>query len=228
LDTIMNYFRSLDLSALELVLYRVLPAILCITLHELAHGFAAYRLGDDTAKRLGRLTLNPIKHVDIFGLIMIMSVGFGWAKPVPVDMRNFKNQKRDMAITALAGPLMNILIACVALLALGLLAYPLRASSAAGEIILSLLYRTARLSTALAIFNLIPIPPLDGSKIVFSFLNEKNYLFLMKYERFGMLALMALLFSGFLDKPLALAVSFVFEGLYKIAIVAFEIVIKLV
>ena len=228
MDTIMNYFRSLDLSALELVLYRVLPAILCITLHELAHGFAAYRLGDDTAKRLGRLTLNPIKHVDIFGLIMIMSVGFGWAKPVPVDMRNFKNQKRDMAITALAGPLMNILIACVALLALGLLAYPLRASSAAGEIILSLLYRTARLSTALAIFNLIPIPPLDGSKIVFSFLNEKNYLFLMKYERFGMLALMALLFSGFLDKPLALAVSFVFEGLYKIAIVAFEIVIKLV
>ena len=228
MDSIMNYFRLLDLSVLELVAYRIVPAILCITLHELAHGLAAYRLGDDTAKRLGRLTLNPIKHVDIFGLVMIMSVGFGWAKPVPVDMRRFKNQKQGMAITALAGPLMNIFIACVALLMLGILTYPLYGSGALGESILTILYRTARLSTGLAVFNLIPIPPLDGSKVLFSFLSEEKYDFLMRYERFGMIALMALLFTGVLDRPLSFLVGFVFDRLYEIAIFSFDIVMKFV
>ena len=105
-----DVIRNLNWSVLTDMLLAVIPALICITLHELSHGFVAYKLGDNTAKNMGRLTLNPIKHIDIFGLIMMVVLKFGWAKPVPVNMRNFKNPKRDMAITALAGPLSNVLI----------------------------------------------------------------------------------------------------------------------
>ena len=99
-----NVMRNLDWSVPVQMLLSVIPALLCITLHELSHGFVAYKLGDNTAKDMGRLTLNPIKHLDIFGLLMMVVFKFGWAKPVPVNMRNFKHPKRGMALTALAGP----------------------------------------------------------------------------------------------------------------------------
>jgi len=182
-------------------LIMIIPALICITIHELAHGFTAYKLGDSTAKEMGRLTLNPIKHLDPAGFIMIVIVGFGWAKPVPVDMRNFKHPKWYMAITALAGPVSNLVLASVVLLILGLVTTSLGifADSSTGHIFYSnetglLIYRIISrmimLNITLAVFNMLPIPPLDGSKVLFSLLPEKAYYKLMRYERYGMIALL--------------------------------------
>ena len=191
-----NVFRNLDWSVLTNALISIIPALICITVHELAHGYAAYRLGDTTAKEMGRLTLNPLKHLDIVGILMMILVGFGWAKPVPVNMRRFRKPKVFMAITALAGPLSNIIMAVVVFFIYGLVFTGLGGYKAtgAGDILLSIVSRTATLSVALAIFNLIPIPPLDGSKIVFSLLPEQSYYNLMRYERYGMLLLIALIY----------------------------------
>ena len=180
---------------------RVIPALLCITLHELSHGAVAYALGDDTAKKAGRLTLNPIKHLDVMGLLMMVIFGFGYAKPVPVDMMKFKNPKRGMAITAFAGPLSNVLIAVVFLFLYGFF-YPILPEGKAGDVALEMLGITASLSLAMAIFNLLPIPPLDGSKVLFSLLPEEGYWKLMQYERYGFLVLIALLYFNILDTPL--------------------------
>ena len=159
--------RNLDWSVLTDALLNLVPALICVTLHELSHGFTAWKLGDPTAKRAGRLTLNPMKHIDIMGLVMMAVFRFGWAKPVPVNMRYFRNPKRGMAVTAFAGPLSNILIACVFFFLYGSL-YPMCVSGTLGIYILQMLYMTGYLSTSLAIFNLLPIPPLDGSKVLFS------------------------------------------------------------
>ena len=108
-----NIWNGLDWSVLTGILMGIIPSLLCITLHELSHGYVAYRLGDDTAKRAGRLTLNPLHHIDWYGLVMMVLFHFGWAKPVPVNMYRFKNPKRGMAITALAGPVSNVVITAV-------------------------------------------------------------------------------------------------------------------
>jgi len=182
-----------DFSNTDMIMNALLiaiPALLCITIHELAHGFVAYKLGDNTAKMMGRLTFNPIKHIDIIGLLMILIIGFGWAKPVPVDMRNFKNPKFGMAITSFAGPLSNIILALIVLFVYRLLPFPVHSLG------MTIVSRTVVLSTALAVFNMLPIPPLDGSKILFSVLSDRLYLKLMRYERYGMIVLMLLMISG--------------------------------
>ena len=209
---------NLNWSVLTDMLLAVIPALICITLHELSHGFAAYKLGDNTAKNMGRLTLNPIKHIDIFGLIMMVVFKFGWAKPVPVNMRNFKNPKHDMAITALAGPLSNVLICCVVLFIYGLVYLPcnLAGTEFAGSLLYAV-YITAYLSIALAIFNIIPIPPLDGSKVLFSLMSDEGYMKLMRYERYGMLLLLALIVTDVLGNPLYAATEFVFDKLFIFA-----------
>ena len=209
---------NLNWSVLTDMLLAVIPALICITLHELSHGFVAYKLGDNTAKNMGRLTLNPIKHIDIFGLIMMVVFKFGWAKPVPVNMRNFKNPKRDMAITALAGPLSNVLICCVVLFIYGLVYLPcnLAGTEFAGSLLYAV-YITAYLSIALAIFNIIPIPPLDGSKVLFSLMSDEGYMKLMRYERYGMLLLLALIVTDVLGNPLYVATDFVFDKLFIFA-----------
>ena len=196
-----NVFRNLDWSVLTNILMSIIPALFCITIHELAHGFTAYRLGDTTAKDMGRLTLNPIKHIDIFGILMMVVVGFGWAKPVPVNMHRFKKPKQYMAITALAGPASNIILAIIIFFFYGLLFTPLGGNNASGigEILLLMISRAALLSIALAIFNLVPIPPLDGSKILFSLLPETAYYKLMKYERYGMIILIIFVWSSAFD-----------------------------
>jgi Zn-dependent protease len=185
---LVNIFQNLSWSVLTDALIAVIPALICITFHELCHGFVAYKLGDPTAKRLGRLTFNPIKHIDPLGLIMMIVARFGWAKPVPVDMRNFKNPKRGMAITALAGPVSNLLLAALFLVftALGLRFFPDRGF---WDVILQLLYMTAYLNVAFAVFNIIPIPPLDGSKVLFSLLSDESYAMVMRYERYGFIVL---------------------------------------
>lgn len=213
-----DVISGLNWSVLTDMLLAVIPALICITLHELSHGYVAYKLGDNTAKSMGRLTLNPIKHIDVLGLIMMVVFKFGWAKPVPVNMRNFKNPKRDMAITALAGPVSNLLICCVVLFIYGLVYLPCNLSGTDfADSLLYAVYITAYLSLALAIFNIIPIPPLDGSKVLFSLMSDESYMKLMRYERYGMLLLLLLVATDILGNPLYTVTEFVFDKLFVFA-----------
>lgn len=182
----------------------VTASIFCITVHETCHGLVAYMLGDDTAKRMGRLTLNPLHHIDVMGLIVMAVAKFGWAKPVPVDMRRFRKPKAGMALTALAGPVSNILLAFFAMLLLGPASalcvrfdYPY-----ALQFVQLLLYYVAILSTGLAVFNLLPVPPLDGSKILAAFLPDRWYMKFLRFEKYGIIILAALLLVNVLDVPL--------------------------
>jgi len=209
--------KNLNWSYLTDILKSVIPALICIVLHELAHGLAAYKLGDETAKRMGRLTLNPLKHIDPLGLICMAVLHFGWAKPVPVNMYNFKNPKRGMAATALAGPMMNLLISAV-FLGVFSLSFEKLAISDFGIQVLQFLYTTAYLSLYLALFNLVPIPPLDGSKVLFSFLPDEHYRKLMRYERYGMIIFAVIIFSGVITRPLSTAVDFVFRRLFSLIV----------
>lgn len=230
ISTAKAIWQGLDWSYLTDILLRVVPALICITLHELSHGFVAYKLGDDTAKRAGRLTLNPIKHIDPMGLIMMIVFRFGWAKPVPVDMRKFKDPKKGMAITALAGPVSNILIAVVFLFMYGLLFIPLRSMGDTGGYIGEMLSITAYLSAALAVFNIIPVPPLDGSKVLGALLSDQAYWKLMRYERYGMILLIAvlLLVNNLNINPLGIAAGWVYDRLFIFAEWGFDIVSKFI
>ena len=187
----------------------VLCAVLSLSFHECSHALAAYRMGDETAKRMGRLTLNPLKHLSVSGLLMLAIFQFGWAKPVPVDMRRFQNPKAGMALTALAGPLSNVLLAFLSCFALQCFFaldeknyYALFTQDNARYYLFLFLFYLAILNAGLAAFNLIPISPLDGSKVLAVILPDKSYAWLMHYERYGMFLLMALLFTGVLDVPL--------------------------
>jgi len=185
----------------DINLYFIPAALICVTIHECAHGLMAYKLGDPTAKMRGRLSLNPLKHLDIMGFIMLVFLGFGWAKPVPVDMRYFKKPKRDMALTALAGPMSNFILALVFFLVLEIV---LRTApfNAVTEIATNVLLYTAVVSVGLGVFNLIPLPPLDGSKIFISLFPDKVYYAMLRVERYGMLILMVLMFAGLFDTPM--------------------------
>ena len=182
----------------------VAASLLCITFHETCHGLAAYRLGDDTAKRAGRLTLNPLRHVDLPGLVMMAIFRFGWAKPVPVDMRNFRHPKRDMALTALAGPVSNVVLAYAAAVLLGFVVFLSDRFGSNGffAVLAQFLIYVEIISAGLAVFNVFPVPPLDGSKVLFALLSDRAYLKLMRYERYGMVLLMMLLVTGLIDAPL--------------------------
>jgi Zn-dependent protease len=217
-----EWLRGLDISALTDMLLSIIPALVCITFHELSHGYVAYRLGDDTAKSMGRLTLNPIKHIDVFGLLMMVLFKFGWAKPVPVNMMNFKNPKRGMAVTALAGPASNILLAAVFLLFFGIES-ALSASGAAWERALDLVYRTAYLSVALAVFNILPIPPLDGSKILFSLLPDNAYGKLLRYERYGFILLLLIVTTGVFSATVGRGTTWIFDKLFYFAQSAYDL-----
>lgn len=218
-------WQGLDWSFITDTLLAVIPALICITLHELSHGVVACWLGDDTAKRMGRLTLNPIRHIDWWGLVMMVVFKFGWAKPVPVNMYRFKNPRKGMAITALAGPVSNILIAVVFLALYGLLYRPLYISGGqVGHTVMEMIVMTAYISTSLAVFNLIPISPLDGSKVLYSFLSDRAYEKLMRYERYGMILIMLLVVSGGLSGVLSTVTGWIFDKLFYIAEFAFELV----
>jgi len=197
----VTFWKGLDWTVLTGMLMSIVPVLLCLTIHELAHGTVAYALGDDTAKRSGRLTLNPLRHIDPMGLVMMLVIRIGWAKPVPVDMGNFKRPKLDMAITALAGPVSNFLLTA----SIFLFQVPLMRLNQGGGIgheIAQMLITTAVISAYLGVFNLMPIPPLDGSKIMFSFLRDNHYNWLMRFERFGFIILMVLVWTGMLTGPL--------------------------
>lgn len=200
-----------------LIFIRAIVVMTTLPVHEFAHGYVAYRLGDPTPKYQGRLTLNPLAHLDFFGTIMLMFTGFGFAKPVPVNTFNFKNRKRDMALVAFAGPVANVLLALVviAVYKLILCAQIFITGTVANYGIFStftdILYQIAYVSTALAVFNLIPIPPLDGSRIALIFLPEKTYFKIMQYEQYIFIALFVLLFTGILDLPINFLTSLIFK-----------------
>ena len=187
------------------ILYMMLgyAVILFLTLpvHELAHGLVAHWCGDDTAKWYGRLTLNPFKHLDVMGTVMILLAGFGYAKPVPVNSRNFRHYKRDMILVALAGPLSNFLMAAVAMFFYLLVAYT-GAATLVTEMLLMLLSIIISVNIALMAFNLLPIPPLDGSRLWSSLLPGRWAYTLEQYSRYLSLARLMLAFSGALNTPL--------------------------
>ncbi len=218
-----NIWENLDWSILTNALISAIPVLICITLHECAHGLTALKLGDTTARDMGRLSLNPFRHFDIMGFIMMAFVGFGWAKPVPVDMRRFRHPKRDMAITAAAGPVSNILISVVFLFLYGLFWLPLSAGEGVPYFISAMLYRTAYLSLAFAVFNIIPIPPLDGSKVLYSVISEGSYYKLMRYERYGMIILVVLVVTGIVSGPLNSVTQWLFDKLFVVADLGFKL-----
>ena len=182
------------------ILSSLVVIFLTLPIHEFAHGFAATKLGDPTPRYQGRLTLNPFAHIDYLGAACILLVGFGWAKPVGVNPTYFKHPKRDMALTALAGPVSNRIVALSALIICNIFQYLLT-----GTVFLYIaifFFYIASINISLAVFNLIPIPPLDGSRLLSALLPDKQYYALMRYERYIFFALLALIWLGVLDKPL--------------------------
>ncbi len=205
-----NLWAALDFGSMLDMVLRLAAVLLCLTVHETCHGLAAYALGDPTARRAHRLSLNPLRHIDWFGLLMMFAAGFGWAKPVPVNPNYFKKPKQGMALTALAGPVSNFLLALLTLLAARIFC-DVAAYSETNQRILDFLLMVAVLSIGLGLFNLVPIPPLDGSKVLFAVLPDRAYDWLMRNERYGMLLLFALVFFDVGSNVLSKTIQWVFD-----------------
>ena len=200
------------------ILVRAIVLLTAIPVHEAAHAYVADRLGDHTARYQGRLTLNPMAHFDPVGSMAMILTGIGWAKPVPINPLNFKDTKKGMAISAAAGPISNLIVAAISLVVAKILLY---AGYGMGMIyIISTLYTIFRsmcfINISLAIFNLIPIPPFDGSRIFNYFLSDKMYFKIMEYERYIFIGLLLVLFTGVLNGPLSILSGLVFNALDKL------------
>ena len=204
-----NLLNALDFGTLRDAAVQLLAVLFCLTVHETCHGLAALALGDPTAKRQHRLSLNPLRHIDWFGLLMMLVAGFGWARPVPVNPNYFKKPRQGMALTALAGPASNLLLALLLLIPARLI-YTYAHYSVFNQTALDFLTSTAALSIGLGLFNLIPIPPLDGSKVLAVLLPERAYRWLMRYERFGIFALWLLVALGVGGRYMSLAILWVY------------------
>ena len=218
----------------------MLPAILLsLSVHEAAHGYVAYRLGDPTAKNFGRLTLNPLKHINPFGFIAMLFFSVGWANPVPINTRNFKNPRKGMAISAAAGPISNLCLAVIFAVLLRLVMTPLKTvmdealisaytyneifellHSNVAYTLLSLvaimLYLGITLNINLMLFNLIPLPPLDGSRMAYVFLPTETYFKIMQYEKYIMIGFLVIFATGILDRPLSIVNDFVNTFLFNV------------
>lgn len=200
-------------SNITMFLARAIVLIIAIPVHESAHALVSYWLGDPTAKQAGRITMNPFKHFDLMGSLCLLFAGIGWAKPVPIDPRYYRNPKRDMALSALAGPVSNILMASVAIIILKLFVFVFQVEGAVWIFVAEVLYYMVIVNITLGIFNLLPVPPFDGSRIFLTFLPAKAYFGVMKYERYIMIAVFAAVFFGLLDVPLQFLYTVVFNFL---------------
>lgn len=187
-----------------------LPGLLiAIVFHELAHGYTAYLLGDNTAKNQGRLSLNPIKHLDLTGFLFMLVFRFGWAKPVPINPNNFKNRKRDTFLVSIAGVFMNFIIAIICAFIIGYV--PI-----SNETIFQIIIVTMWYNIMLGVFNLLPFPPLDGSKIVASFLPTKYEYYFYKYERYFYFVLIILIATDLTDKIMGPIIDFALNLIIRI------------
>ncbi len=194
----------------------LIPGLLAIVLHEVAHGYVAERLGDPTARMLGRLTLNPLKHLDPFGLLVLFLIGFGWARPVPVNPLNFKRPRQDMVWVALAGPVTNLVLAALSALALRvLLRWPIAAphlgafNVSLAEPLILMAGFSLYINLLLAVLNLLPVPPLDGGRVITGLLPESQAQWLARLEPFGFFILIMLVFvTPLWDRALLPAVAF--------------------
>ena len=202
----------------------------CLPVHESAHAWMADRLGDPTGRLSGRISLNPMAHLSLPGTLMMLVFGFGYARPVPVNIRNFKNRKRDFAVTSLAGPVSNLLLAVVFCL-LANIAYFILVKSNAESVALIAAYQffggVAYVNVALAVFNMIPFPPLDGSRLVSAVLPDELYYKLLSYERYTMYILFGLIFLfnriGF--SPIGFLTGLVYSGLDKLIALPFGLLL---
>ncbi len=212
------------LEELGYLLLQLPISVLALSIHEYSHGLMAKYCGDDTADNLGRLTLNPLKHLDLIGTLCMVICGFGWAKPVPINSRNFRNPRKGMALTALAGPASNF---CLSLLFALILAVTLAFGVHFGvseetsgydvyDVFIRFLCMGIQINIYFAIFNLIPVPPFDGSRIFFIFLPTKWYFGIMKYERFIMIGVLLLLWSGLLTTPIGQLTNLIYNGIIKL------------
>ena len=197
------------------LLIRAIAVLLAISVHEMSHGYAAYFLGDKTAKFMGRLSLNPLRHLDPVGALCLLVFGFGWAKPVMINPAYFKKPKRDMALTALAGPLSNFILAFLSLAVFKLLTLApfMNSSFFAAEWIATFLSTFALLNICLGVFNLIPIPPLDGSKVFLPLLPPRLYMDIMRYEHLGWIVLIIALGLGVLDPIIGTVGNWILHGM---------------
>ncbi len=250
---LLSYLRmggNFALAAILLIVLRLPIVFFSLSIHESSHGYAAYKLGDPTARNLGRITLDPLKHFDPIGTVCLLIFGIGWAKPVPINSRYFKKPKRDIALTAAAGPLSNLVAGFGGIIVLRILdliafsgQYFVSASNSVFQgymyngslsdyafsfifeteismtvrllfVLMLFLEMLAMMNIALALFNLIPIPPFDGSRIAFAILPNKIYFGVMKYERYIMIAFIVLFY--FFGGGLSSAASAVFDGIYKL------------
>lgn len=193
------------------MLISALTAIIAIVIHEISHGFAAYLMGDTTAKRDGRLSLNPLNHIDWIGVICLMLFHIGWAKPVPVNPFMFKKRKFGIIFVSIAGVLANFILAFLSIIAICVL------SSLSGPaLLIEFFFTLALVNIGLGLFNLIPIPPLDGSKILAEFLSFNAKLKYLQFERYGWIVLFLLIYFGNLSRYLSIALEFVFNGMLNL------------
>lgn len=218
---------------LELII--IFPTVLiALTFHECAHGFIAYRLGDPTAKYMGRLTLNPIRHIDPIGAICMLVAHFGWAKPVPIDITNFKHPKRDLALSAVAGPISNIILGIFGCFLFTLVThllptytneYPNEFVLNLAKILIQFVFYFGWLNISLALFNLLPIPPLDGSKILYAFLPPRANNWCKMHEREIAIVFMILLIvdSRFIGGYLTRLLSMCVDGVFDLFVNLFEL-----
>lgn len=199
--------------------------LIALTGHEFAHGWVSSKLGDPTPERDGRLTLNPLAHLDVVGTILMILTGFGWAKPVMVDPRYYKNRKRGMALTAIAGPLANLIMAFIAMLIFAVVLVvqvklsggimPENASMAV-QIVWKFAFLLAYRNLCFMVFNLIPIPPLDGSKVLGLFLPNRMYYRMLQHERYAIIIIMLLSISGAFDRIIGTGVNVVLTGMINL------------
>lgn len=215
--------------------YRILVgvpiALLSLSVHEAAHGWVSYKLGDPTPRAEGRITLNPMAHLDLMGTILMILTGFGWAKPVSVNPRYYKNVKTGMALTALAGPLSNFLLAFVSVFlscVLSLIFARTGINAGVAEFINGFLWQLAVTNLSFMVFNLIPIPPLDGFKVAGIFLPNRIYYNVLRYERYSMILIMVLSLTGALGSVITNGVALFLRMIYGFFAPAMNFLLPLV
>lgn len=220
MNTLQSIWNGLDWSYLLNIVLSVVPSLLCITFHEVSHGYVAYRLGDTDGKGRRPAHAQPSEAHRPDGPADDGRVQIRLGKAVPVNMMRFRSPKRGMALTALAGPVSNVLLALVFLFLYGLLYRALYSV----QFLLEMIWLTAYISLALAIFNIIPVSPLDGSKVLFALLPDAAYAKLMRYERYGMILLLVLVATGVLGKPLTTVTEAAFDKLFVFAEWGYELI----